>query len=223
MLNALSRTQQQWLGSALLVTAIVILCVRFLDIPLALFVRNRIYCHAQWSRLTSELPDLLLTLVLATTLVACSLYLGRSKKGIFDNVTSFARLVTWTAPLSYLAKWGLKFVFGRVDTRYWLEEPALYGFHWFQSRVGCDGFPSGHMIVIVALLAALRRFYPKCRPFCLVATIMLGAVLIATNYHFLSDVIAGAYVGVLIEALICRLLIRQPPRIGYNFLFPNIY
>ena len=209
MSNGLCHTKRKWLGSALLLTAIIVLCVRFLDIPVALYVQNRFYCDAQWSRLTSDLPDLLLVLVLTTTLVACSLYLVRAKKRIFDNATSFDKLITCTAPVAYLTKSGLKFVFGRVNTRCWLQEPGLYGFHWFQRRVGCDGFPSGHMIVIVALLAALWRFYPKCRPLCLVAAIVLGVVLIATNYHFLSDVIAGAYVGVLIEAFIFRLLIRE--------------
>ena len=103
-----------------------------------------------------------------------------------------------------------KFVFGRVNTRVWLEQPDLYGFHWFQRRQGCEGFPSGHMVVIVTLLAVLWRLYPKQRPWCLLLGLLLGAALVATDYHFLSDVLAGAYLGALVEAVIFRLLVRGP-------------
>jgi membrane-associated phospholipid phosphatase len=199
--------------SALLLAPLVLLCVRYLDIPVALFVKNHLYKNSDWSRLTSNLPDLLLVLVLVTTLGACALYLVRSRKGIFDRLTCFAWEAAWTAPLSFLAKSGLKFVFGRVNTRCWLQNPALYGFHWFQRRVGCDGFPSGHMLVIVALLAAVWRCYPKSRPLCLTVAVLLGVALVATNYHFVSDVIAGAYVGALVEAVVFALLAPAPPRL----------
>ena len=203
---------QKWIAGSLALFAVIFVCVRFLDIPVALFVKNHLYRDARWAAITSELPDLLLMLVLVVTLVACSLYLLRSKRGIFDTTTRFDKLVTWTAPASYLAKCGLKFTFGRVNTRCWLQEPGLYGFHWFQRRLGCDGFPSGHMIVIVALLAALWRFYPKSRPLCLLFASLLGVALVATNYHFLSDVFAGAYAGVLVETVVYRLLFRKSAR-----------
>jgi hypothetical protein len=37
--------------------------------------------------------------------------------------------------------------------------------------------------------------------------------VIATNYHFVSDVIAGAYVGLVVEAGTCRVVGRK-----YRFL-----
>ena len=204
---------RNWVGSAFLLTAFVILCVRFFDIPVALYVKKRLYRNAHWSRYTSNLPDLLLVLVLVTTCVGCLLYLSRTKKGIYDQATSFEKLITWTAPVSYLAKSLLKFLFGRVNTRCWLQQPQLYGFHWFQRRPGCDGFPSGHMLVIVALLAAVWRFYPRCRPFCLLFAVLLAVALVVTNYHFVSDVAAGAFTGVLVEAVVFRLL-REPSRLA---------
>jgi membrane-associated phospholipid phosphatase len=198
------------LTGAMLVVPVIVLCVRFLDIPLALFVKHHLYGNRKWSHLTSTLPDLLLLVVCVTTLIACTLYLTRSKRGIYDALTSFDKLLAWTAPASYLAKSVLKFVFGRVNTRYWLLQPDLYGFHWFQNLNNCEGFPSGHMLVIAALLAAFWRFYPKLRPLCLAGGTLLAVALVATNYHFLSDVLAGAYAGVLVEALVFRLLRRAP-------------
>jgi len=198
------------IGVGLLLTPIILLCVHFIDLPVASFVKNRLYSNAGWSRMTSDLPDLLFVVVLVSMLVSLLVYQVRSRRGIFDRSTAFAKLVLWIAPSSYLVKTLLKMVFGRVNTRCWLQEPELYGFHFFQMREGCEGFPSGHTLVIVTLLAALWRFYPGTRPLCLAAATLLGIALVATNYHFVSDVLAGAYFGVLLEAVAFRLLIREP-------------
>ena len=199
-----------WGAATLLLAPLVVLCVRYLDVPLAYFIKNHLFVNLHWSRMTSDLPDLLLQVVLLTSSVALVLYQVRLGRGLRDAVTSLSRLVAWAAPVSYLAKSVSKFAFGRVNTRTWLEQPGLYGFHWFQMRQGCEGFPSGHMAVAATLLAALWRFYPKWRPWCLVLGAVLGMALIATDYHFLSDVIAGAYLGVLVEAVVFWLLLREP-------------
>jgi membrane-associated phospholipid phosphatase len=209
MLNRPSRVNLvAWAVATPLLTTLVVLCVRHLDVPLAYFVRNHLFVSVHWSRMTSDLPDLLLQVVLVTTSVSLVLYRVRVGRGLRDAVTRLAQLVAWAAPASYLTKSVLKFAFGRVNTRAWLQEPGLYGFHWFQMRQGCEGFPSGHMVVIVTLLAALWRYYPKYRPWCLLLGLLLGVALIATDYHFLSDVLAGAYLGLLVEAVVFLLLER---------------
>lgn len=200
------RTTKKLLVTGALSAPFVILCVLYLDIPLALFVRDYLYANPHWSRTTADLPDLLLLVVFLSMAGSCCLYLLRSRKGIFDQETLLAKEVLWLAPASYLVKMLLKVVFGRSNTRYWLQDPGLYGFHWFRMKEQCEGFPSGHMLVIVALLAALWRFYPKTRPLGMVLATLLGVALIATNYHFLSDVIAGAYLAIVLEFIVFRLL-----------------
>lgn len=203
-------TFQKTLGWGIGAASITMLAILYFDVPLALFVKNHLYANTSWSKLTSEMPDLLLVVVLLSMLASLSVYLVRSRKGIYDATTFFCYLVLWVAPLSYLSKMVLKIAFGRINTRYWLQHPDLYGFYFFQMRERYDGFPSGHMLVIVAIIAAVWRFYPKTRPFCLLTAALLGCALVATNYHFLSDVIAGTCFGVALEAACCRLLIRDP-------------
>jgi membrane-associated phospholipid phosphatase len=212
--DARSNSNALWIGSALLLVPIVILCVQFVDVPVALFVKEHLYGNRHWSRLTSDLPDLLLVVVVVTTVLALSLYLVRTRNGIYDAATSFEKLVAWAAPVSYVTKDLLKSVFGRVNTRTWLHDPQLYRFEWFERRQGFEGFPSGHMLVIVTLLAAAWRFYPRTRPLCLALAIMLGLALVVTDYHFVSDVIAGAYVGVAVEAVVFRILLSDPGKVG---------
>jgi membrane-associated phospholipid phosphatase len=201
-----------WSTLTLLLTLLVALCVNYLDAPLAYFIRDHFYVNLHWSRLTSNLPDLLLQLVLLVTCASLALYRIRASRGLLDPVTRLAQMLAWAAPASYLVKSVLKFVFGRVNTRVWLQQPDLYGFHWLERREGCEGFPSGHMLVLAALLAALWRFFPRCRPWCLLLGVLLGVALVVTDYHFLSDVIAGAYLGILVEALAFWWLAREPLR-----------
>lgn len=210
MANEDYNIKERWLLSALLAFVLTLFCVLFIDLPVALFVKNYLYANHSWSKLTSNLPDLLSVVVLGSTVAGLGIYLVRSRRGIYDDLTSLAKLITWSAPVSYVTKHFLKYVFGRCNTRRWVMEPAEYGFYWFQRRPSCDGFPSGHMVVMVTLLAALWRFYPRTRPYCVAATVVLAVALVTTNYHFVSDVIAGAYIGVAIEAIAFHLLIREP-------------
>ena len=70
-----------WGASLLLLTPLVVLCVLYLDVPLAYFVKNHLYGNLHWSRLTSDLPDLLLFVVLLTTSVSLVLYQVRTHRG----------------------------------------------------------------------------------------------------------------------------------------------
>ena len=51
------------------------------------------------------------------------------------------------------------------------------------------------MAVFTALVIALCRFYPRYRPAFIGFLSVLALALIATDYHFLSDIIGGAYLG----------------------------
>jgi len=99
----------------MLLAPVTFLCVRYLDVPVALFVKYHFYANTTWSQMTSTIPDLLLLVVLLSTVVSFLLYFTRSRKGIYDATTNLARVVLWAAPSSYLAKTLLKIVFGRVS------------------------------------------------------------------------------------------------------------
>jgi membrane-associated phospholipid phosphatase len=192
-------TARDWAVRAGLTAVLVLVCVRYLDLPLARLVQSHLYVDSGWAEVTSDLPDLLLQLVLFTTTVSLVLYRVRLGRGQQGALTQLARQLAWTGPAAYLAKALLKLVFGRINTRVWLEQPTQHGFYWFQHRQGCEGFPSGHMMVVVALMSALCRYYPAWRPCCIIVGFLLGVALIATDYHFLADVVAGIFFGVLVE------------------------
>ena len=57
-------------------------------------------------------------------------------------------------------------------------------------------FPSGHMAKTCAVIAVLWILYPKWRWVYVFIVSAVAAGLVLTNLHFLSDVVAGAFVGV---------------------------
>lgn len=193
--------------SAVSITATVTSCL-YLDHPLALFIRKLVLRR---TLLAADLPDLLFLSVLAATLLLWGGYLYRHLRGIDDTRTGFFRLAACTVPLAFVMKSVLKQLFGRMNTRVWLIHRPEHDFRWFQGGEGYTGFPSGHMAVFAAFMVSVWLCYPRFRPLYLVLMVVLGVALIATNYHFLGDVLAGAWLGVMVSVCVAR-FVNIPPR-----------
>jgi len=179
---------------------LVALSCFFLDEPIALFVDRMIRTQSLLSRYTENIPDLLLPAVLLISAAMWISYFSRVRRGIRNDQTRFFQLAGSALPLAYVIKAILKHVFGRIDTRAWLENPTGNTFHWFHGGGNYSGFPSGHMTVFTSLAIACWIFFPRYRAACLFFILLLGVSLIATDYHFLSDVIAGGYLGLVVIA-----------------------
>lgn len=168
------------------------------DQRLAIFIQELIMPHDVLRKVTSNIPDLLLLVVLAITILSWSIYFFLSSKGIHNRQTRFAQLCGVSVPLAYAIKTVLQAAFGRVNPKIWLVHNELAGIHWFPTQLMGYGFPSGHMTVFSTLAVSLCYLYPRYRKFYLMTLCLLGVALVATNYHFVSDVIFGAYLGLLI-------------------------
>ena len=95
----------------------------------------------------------------------------------------------------------LKEAFGRTWPESWLgDNPSwirdgVFGFFPFHGGLGWASFPSGHTAMIAAPAAVLWQVWPGLRMLwgALVAIVVVGLIL--GNYHFVSDTIAGLFVG----------------------------
>jgi membrane-associated phospholipid phosphatase len=184
-------------------TLAVVASLFLFDEPIALAVDRGLRSNELLMRYTDRIPDLLLPAVLLFSAGAWFAYLRRVRSGIHDDRTRFHRLVGTGLPVAFVLKGALKYVFGRIETRAWLDHPAVNDFLWFRGADGHSGFPSGHMTVFAALAAAVWIFFPTMRLYCALGLGILGLALILSNYHFLADVIAGAYLGWVVIAMTC--------------------
>ncbi|MBU6506700.1 MAG: phosphatase PAP2 family protein [Alphaproteobacteria bacterium] len=88
----------------------------------------------------------------------------------------------------------VKPVFGRVRPTL-LFSDHLYGFTGIGAHSNHWSFPSGHSATAAALAGALSLLYPRLRPAWIVAALLIAFSRIALDQHYLSDVIAGLYIG----------------------------
>lgn len=183
------------------IVLVVMACQHFLDTRLALGVMGLIKSSDTLRIITSDIPDALFLLVCIGSGFFWGYYFYLRHKGIINDNLRFSQLAGSAVPLAYILKGIFKYVFGRTNTRVWLANQASDDFHWFHGGGDYSGFPSGHMTVFSAFLAAIWVIYPRYRSISCSLVLLLGVALIVTDYHFLSDVIAGTYLGLIATCL----------------------
>ena len=100
----------------------------------------------------------------------------------------------------------LKFLFGRTWPETWVHNnpsfirDGIYGFNFMHSGSMYQSFPSGHMATFCAVITIFWIWYPRYRWVYTSLGLIAGTGLVALNYHFFSDVVAGAFVGIFISA-----------------------
>src|SRR5438034_11180724 len=110
---------------------------------------------------------------------------------------------------------------GDVCGRYWPEtwthdNPSLigtgtYGFHPFQRGDDISCFPSGHACRILGFTTVWIIAIPQSRMIATVLCTPMLVSLVAMNYHFVSDVIAGSILGAIIATYAAHLARLQMP------------
>jgi membrane-associated phospholipid phosphatase len=171
----------------------------FLDKDIALFVKATWLSPKRLSFSSANIPDVLTPLVCAVTAISWGAYFYLAHKRVHNTQTQFFLLVACAVPVAFILKSILKYVVGRINARFWVAHPGFKDFHWFHGSGCYTGFPSGHMAVFTVLALALWSFYPRYRFAYAGFLLMLATALIATDYHFLSDVIAGTFLGLAVH------------------------
>lgn len=185
--------QQAIIISAIVFLAIIV-SIRYLDAVIAVnilcILRSNHYLH----KATKNIPDLLSYIVVIGTILMWGLYFSSLHKKKINKKTHFLLLAATALPVSYILKTFFQYLFGKVNPRQWLIGHRPLVFDWLH-KFGTGGFPSGHMTVFAAFGAAILFYFPQYRKPVLLLLFLLGIALIGTDYHFLSDVIAGTYLG----------------------------
>jgi membrane-associated phospholipid phosphatase len=113
--------------------------------------------------------------------------------------------------LSGIINTGIKWITGR-NRPINLIEDGVFGFDFFRIMYLYEttSFPSGHTVTAFALATAFSFLYPRLHVPAFIIAAVIGLSRIVLTAHYLSDVIAGAVVGV-----ICSL--------GIKYLFDRLY
>lgn len=189
---------QRWILSLAVTTLAAAISYLWLDRPIALLVHGQVPRHDLFARLT-HIPDPLIPLAVVVFVGLGLLSLsGRP----LSKIPAAALVCSISLIMAEAIKNQLKFIFGRTWPDTWIQNnpsflhDGAYGFNLFHGGDAYASFPSGHTTVTCAVISVLWILYPKLRALYLLVVFAVAIGLIGANYHFLSDVIAGAFVGV---------------------------
>jgi membrane-associated phospholipid phosphatase len=171
---------------------------QFLDRPIALVFHNTV-AHPEPLADLAHFPDPFVPLAIMTFV---GLGLWNLSGRLLSRLQKCAFLCSVSLIVTEATKAQLKSVFGRTWPDTWIHNnpsflrDGVYGFNFFHGGPEYASFPSGHMAITCAVISVLWIYYPVARTLYVFAGLGVAIGLIGANYHFLSDVIAGAFVGI---------------------------
>jgi membrane-associated phospholipid phosphatase len=194
---------QTWAIACGLTIAAVVICYLAVDRPLALFIHERVQ-YRPFFILVTFIPE---PFLVVAALIIVSVGLRRMMGWPLSRPDAVALLWSIGLLVTVALKNFFKFAFGRTWPETWINDnpsfirDGVYAFNPFHGGKGFAAFPSGHMAVICFAATVLWFCYPRLRAVyaLLIAVVAIG--LMGANYHFLSDVIAGSFLGISIGCL----------------------
>ncbi len=185
----------------------VVVCYYFVDRPVAFFVHRHQIARFDEFRWLTEPPPLVQGW---SPLVLVALAIRRA----------FGPWERWQASLflacvSLIVADQFRQSLGDLCGRYWPEtwhhnNPSLigtgaYGFHPFEVGDDVGSFPSGHAARIAGLISVFWLTLPRGRWLYAIVAVPMLVALVAMNYHFVGDVIAGSVLGAIVGVWATRL------------------
>lgn len=179
-----------WLLSLLLCTLATALAFVYLDVPTAREVYGVL---GSAKSLATGLGSAVL--LAAEASVALALIVARIRRGHLSPLREATLLACLTSICAYAVNDStLKFLFGVANPPAVLQGTP-HSLHLL-SGSSRSSFPSGHMVLAGAFAGVFMRLYRSSTLAFSVLLLIAGALLVAGDWHFLSDVLAGTFPGV---------------------------
>ncbi len=190
-----------WLMVLAACTAATVLSIAYVDRPVADYVHLNLLQSQMMEGLASAIDPLVIFVVLAFGVLfgaGCWILAGRKLVPRFETPL----LCSWSVVWAMAATEALKLAFGRSEPVMWTGsvagsiERGTYRFLFLHGVPLYESFPSGTTAIAAAILSVLWIRVPRLRVAWAVVLAYVGLALIVTNGHFVSDVIAGGFLGV---------------------------
>ena len=192
----------QW---SIALTTVVLLCLLsylFADIQTALWFHaiDNTFFYKVFSKITlfgDSLAYLVAGLLLFAVFRNRNLYWASSGLFLFSTVA-----------ISGLSADLVKYVAGRARPKLYFHE-HLYGFEFFHWEHAWTSFPSGHSATAMSVAILLAILDPRVRFVALFGGLLIAFSRIVLAEHFISDVIAGSFLGIVSTLLLHNLYFKS--------------
>lgn len=172
----------------------VLVCIFYLDRPAAEFFNAYVRPYAVWTWLNRLLAPLVVIPVAALLFqFSAGLWLlcGRRLTSWAQTTLLYSSGTIWAIAAEFV----LKQIFGRGSPEPTYLANHLYGFRFLHASQGWSSFPSGTATIALTIAAITCLRLPRWRA---MVSILVGLACIGvtvTNGHWVSDVIAGVFLG----------------------------
>ena len=186
--------------------ALIVFSYFFLDRPMASFIHGHFYDKSLLVFPTHIVYPLTVLAAIVLLTLAVKVILGRK----FGPLEAVALRCSLSLVVAAIFKDQLKVLFGRTWPETWIENnpsyfgSGAYGFHPMHGGIGFSSFPSGHMTEICAVMAVLWFYFPRFRWLYVLLSLSVAIGLLGADYHWLSDIIAGTYLGAAVGLIAVR-------------------
>jgi membrane-associated phospholipid phosphatase len=190
------------------------LSMAVLDRPLAWALKTRVHGDIEgFFNTVTNLGRAEFYLVPAALMLLFCLW--RARRAVLPERRRFWRELAWkpgfvvlTMALAGILQNLLKVGIGRIRPRL-LFEQGLYGFIPFNHHWATNSFPSGHSQAIWSAMGALCLLAPRHRALWVTVALLVAISRIALTVHFLSDVVAGSWLGLAVTLILADRLRRR--------------
>ncbi|MEI6652155.1 MAG: phosphatase PAP2 family protein [Chlorobiaceae bacterium] len=190
----MSRTLQ-WGMALLTITCLCILSYAFVDIQTALWFhslgKSRAYELFEKITLFGDslyyLTGGLLLFVVFRKKTSSTAYLGLF---LFSSVAA-----------SGLTADFIKYIGGRARPKLYFSD-HIFGFDFFHWQYAWTSFPSGHSATAFSVATLISMLYPRWRFAAFFAALLIAFSRIFLSQHYISDVIAGSFLGIVSTILL---------------------
>ena len=184
-----------WLLALLICAALATFAFAKIDLPVARFV------FPHFRRLNDVADGLgsavLLTLESAIVLLVVAIRMWRGHVSPLGKALVVACL---TSMCAYAVNGSVLKIFFGVPNPWDVLQGAQHAFHFWNGTAD-SSFPSGHMVLAGAFAGTFMRLYRASVLPISILLLVAAVLLILGDWHFVSDVIAGAFVGISIGIL----------------------
>jgi membrane-associated phospholipid phosphatase len=192
---------------------LIVLSVAWIDRPVADYAHAVLRAHEKdiYAPLTHIVDPIPVFAGLTTGAYAIAALFGHQPGPHGTSALRFALAVLVAIAL----KEQLKFLTGRTWPETWTNnnpsyiKDGVFGFFplisWGTAGRAYHAFPSGHMTTITVAAVSLALTFPRWRLFFVLPVALVAIGLTGANYHWISDLIAGGFLGAAVAVAAHRL------------------
>jgi len=183
-----------WLFAFAATIVLTLVCIAYVDRPVALFFDGHLRHTAAWGWLSRALAPLDLVVITALLfLFGCGAWVLSGRLLAPGSRTPL--LCSWAGMWATAADIIFKRIFGRAWPDPGYVQNRVYEFRLLHGGPHWESFPSGTAAISAAIASVLWIVMPRWRALSAFIVVLLCVTVVITNYHWVADVIAGTFLG----------------------------